>query len=403
MILAEVTINCIYCCCGCCCWLCCSTLLSAAAQPHQLFSNLWLHLLMYVLGLMHAPHTGVTIPSLLSRPSRRVVSALTLPTFTAAVAGPQLNLPSTSSLAPSSSSTASALTTTAISQPITSPPLLPPSAPQLPSCLSCQIPTLPKKLTETILAGEYIDLSDLLPEQLRINTPSHSSSTKEVVIIPESSWDTRRWKKRQITDIATWVEVFSTYILVLSTQFPEYLPELVAYQLSIVKLSKRFRYPSWLFYDVEYRKWAAANRIKTWSKTNSELFALAFTGQAVGITWCPVCQVKGGDHMYDCPRYPSQTPPQYINRSNNRCTEVSRASWSPLQSGVHQHTVSCTTKMQVHAHMELRADSYMSAPTASAPTRLRTVQASPPAARELTSCSPHYSRQLSPSPTCLIC
>ena len=307
MTLAEVTINCVYCCCGCCCWLCCSMLLSAAAQPHQLFPNLWLHLLMYVLGLTHALHTGVTIPSLLSRPSRRVVSTLALPTFTAAVAGPQLNLPSTSSLAPSSSSTASALTTTAISQPITSPPLLPPSAPQLPSCLSCQIPTLPKKLTETILAGEYIDLSDLLPEQLRINTPSHSSSTKEVVIIPESSWDTRRRKKRQITDIATWVEVFSTYILVLSTQFPEYWPELVAYQLSIVKLSKRFRYPSWLFYDAEYRKWAAVNHIKTWSKTNSELFALAFTGQAVGVTWCPVCQVEGGDHTYDCPRYPSNT------------------------------------------------------------------------------------------------
>ena len=123
-----------------------------------------------------------------------------------------------------------------------------------------------------------------------------------MVVVPESSWDTRRRKKRQIFDIATWVEVFSTYTLVLSSRFPESLPNLVSYQLTIVKLSKRFRYPSWLYYDVEYRKWASANHIRDWSQTNSELFALAFTGQAVSLSWCPVCQVEG-DHTYDCPRY----------------------------------------------------------------------------------------------------
>ena len=89
------------------------------------------------------------------------------------------------------------------------------------------------------------------------------------------------------------------YTLVLGSLFPEYLPYLVSYQLTIVKLSKRFRYPSWPFYDVEFRKWAATNGIKDWSKSNSELFALAFTGQAAS-TWCPICQVEG-DHTYDCP------------------------------------------------------------------------------------------------------
>ena len=43
-------------------------------------------------------------------------------------------------------------------------------------------------------------------------------------------------------------------MLVLGSQFPEALPDLVSFELLIVKHSKRFRYPSWVFYDVEYRK-----------------------------------------------------------------------------------------------------------------------------------------------------
>ena len=123
-----------------------------------------------------------------------------------------------------------------------------------------------------------------------------------MIVVPEPSWDTRCRKKRQIFDISTWFEVFSTYTLVLSSRFPEFLPNLVSYQLIIVKLSKHFRYPSWLYYDVEYCKLASANRIWDWSQTNLELFALAFTGQAVSLSWCPICQVEG-DHTYDSPRY----------------------------------------------------------------------------------------------------
>ena len=101
------------------------------------------------------------------------------------------------------------------------------------------------------------------------------------MVFLESSWETGRRRKRQITDIATWVEVYATYVLVLSSQFPETLPDLVSYKLFIVKNSKRFRYPSLLFYDVEYRKWAAIHCIRNWSTTNSELYSLAFTGQAL--------------------------------------------------------------------------------------------------------------------------
>lgn len=139
-------------------------------------------------------------------------------------------------------------------------------------------------------------------------------------MVPEPSRDTGRRKKCQIFDTATWVKVFSTYTLVLSSCFPEVVPNLVLYQLTIVKLSKRLHYPSWLYYNVEYRKWASANQIRDWSQTNLELFTLAFTGQAVSLSWRPVCQVEG-DHTYDCPCYvanPAATTTRSLDQISQR-------------------------------------------------------------------------------------
>ena len=104
---------------------------------------------------------------------------------------------------------------------------------------------------------------------------------------------------RSLTSQHGWKSMLHMYVLVLGSQFPETLPDLVSSELFIVKHSKRFRYPSRLLYDVEYRKWAAIHHIRNRSTTNSELYSLAFTGQALAINWCPICQVEGGNHTYD--------------------------------------------------------------------------------------------------------
>jgi hypothetical protein len=112
-----------------------------------------------------------------------------------------------------------------------------------------------------------------------------------------------RRKKRQIADIATWVQVFSSYMLVLSTKYPEALPELISYQLLIVQHSQKFRYPSWLRYDIDFRTWAAQTGTRTWSQINPQCYALAFTGQGSSSQWCPICFIDGGTHTIDCPNF----------------------------------------------------------------------------------------------------
>ena len=72
-----------------------------------------------------------------------------------------------------------------------------------------KIPTLPKKLINAILAWEYTDLADLLPEQLSAASSTLQNSSNKVVVFPESSVETHRRRKRQITDITTWVKVYA--------------------------------------------------------------------------------------------------------------------------------------------------------------------------------------------------
>lgn len=67
--------------------------------------------------------------------------------------------------------------------------------------------------------------------------------SSSMAIIPESSYHTQCHKQCQITDIATWVQVFSSYMLVQATKHPEALPELISYQLRIVQHKQEFPLP----------------------------------------------------------------------------------------------------------------------------------------------------------------
>lgn len=92
-------------------------------------------------------------------------------------------------------------------------------------------------------------------------------------------------------------------MLVLSSHHPSLTSELIAYQLLIVQHSKKFEYPSWLQYDIEFRQWAAASRFTKWSHIHPQFYAYAFTARSKATGWCPVCHLDGGNHSYDCPRF----------------------------------------------------------------------------------------------------
>lgn len=240
-------------------------------------------------------HAGYT-PSLGSTPPSSLIPLLGISTHsTAAGLAPTLTLVSTST--PLASSGAPLPAASSILPPALSLGLAADAGPNIPGC-----PPIPAKLLQKILAREYIDLSSLLPEQLR-TAESCTSSSSNVVILPESAYEVHKRKRKQISDIATWVQVYSTYMLILLTKYPDQVTELIAYQLLIVQHSRKFEYPSWLHYDIDFRQWAAATKCTSWSQIHPQLYAFAFTAHGKGSSWCPICHTDGGSHSFDCPKF----------------------------------------------------------------------------------------------------
>ena len=87
----------------------------------------------------------------------------------------------------------------------------------------------------------------------------------------------------------TWTECFSALVSVLSSKYPAFVPELMAYMCLIVKCHKRFEGLGWFNYDRAFRRQAATRRSLNWSKTDSTLFSLAFTGKARKAASCELC------------------------------------------------------------------------------------------------------------------
>ena len=111
-------------------------------------------------------------------------------------------------------------------------------------------------------------------------------------------------QKKLIPDIPTWVQCFSHYAAIVCSKYPDRRADLLGYISQIMRVSQRFKWPSWVIYDQSFRQEAAERGIKEWSQMDPSLFAQCFTGQAKNTeAWCKICHSL--DHSSDlCPLKP---------------------------------------------------------------------------------------------------
>ena len=166
------------------------------------------------------------------------------------------------------------------------------------------MPSLPKKVVDRIISGEFIDFADLPPAKGRVR----SLPTSEGSIILVQAADLLQ-KKRLLPDLATWMQCFALYASVICSQAPDRLADLMGYMCQIARASQRFKWPSWVIYDQNFRQDAADQRILVWARLDPGLFSQCFTGQAKNSeAWCRSCHSV--DHGTDsCPLKPLVTPP----------------------------------------------------------------------------------------------
>ena len=126
---------------------------------------------------------------------------------------------------------------------------------------------IPAKLVAKITSGVFVELADLLAENLRAQeSEPHTYLDGKLVVSPA------RKRVVEITDILTWVQAFTIYAWVFCNAHPNRWQDLTRYKLLIMQTARQFPGPAWQTYDVAFRKDAAASGLVDWSKMNLDLY-----------------------------------------------------------------------------------------------------------------------------------
>ena len=125
---------------------------------------------------------------------------------------------------------------------------------------------VPYKLVSKIKAGLFVDLADLLPDNIRAQEIEPQAFLEGKPVVSGS-------KKRviEIADIVTWIEAFTIFSMILCHTFPSRWKDLNQYKLLIIQTARRFSDKSWLHYDIAFRKEAAASGSTDWFRMHPDL------------------------------------------------------------------------------------------------------------------------------------
>ena len=163
-----------------------------------------------------------------------------------------------------------------------------------PFALAESLPVIPASLVEKISKGQYIELSELLQDNILLSKRNvmGSGTTAE-------SGHTHRYKKREFTKdeagLLSWTQCFVAYTAIVCAQNPNRLGDLLAYMVIMINEARRFKYQGWLTYDEMFRQSAAKSKTTTWSELNGTLYATTFLSQQKGESvTCQTC--SSSDH-----------------------------------------------------------------------------------------------------------
>ncbi len=168
------------------------------------------------------------------------------------------------------------------------------------TCVGTGLPPITQKLRDRIIPRQYVEFTEFPPAKGKSRPVSQPGEGQLVLVQAADLLQSRR----TIPDFATWGQCFAIYVTVLSSKYPELLPDLMGYMSVIAKASKRYCWSAWVIYDQQFRQEAAGNPEMQWEKVDPSLYAQCFTGQELSKeNWCNNCQEL--DHKTaECPYRP---------------------------------------------------------------------------------------------------
>ena len=89
--------------------------------------------------------------------------------------------------------------------------------------LGTGLPAIPRKVAEKMLAGEYVEFSDLPPAKGKVKAIPSSMEGQIVVVQAADLLNS----KKIIPDLATWLQCFALYMAIVTAKEPRRIPDLL--------------------------------------------------------------------------------------------------------------------------------------------------------------------------------
>ena len=110
------------------------------------------------------------------------------------------------------------------------------------------LPTVPARLVRKIEKGEFLDMAELLRDNMEADRRHDGRE-----LPPGES----RRPRREVPDLLSWAQCFSTYAGVVTRQNPGRSREMFAYLTTVVREARRCGGGGWREYDAMFRQLAA--------------------------------------------------------------------------------------------------------------------------------------------------
>ena len=153
-------------------------------------------------------------------------------------------------------------------------------------------PLIPVKVVNKIQKWEFINMSELLPDNLELARRSAESRGVPSCATLKSP------KKRELSEdwkgLIAWSVCFNTFAAIVAKKYPAKGQELLAYHSTILMEALRFGCKGWLSYDRMFRERVEKEPSSNWSLLHSMFYSLSFLSQRVEASTCPKCM--GSDH-----------------------------------------------------------------------------------------------------------
>ena len=101
-------------------------------------------------------------------------------------------------------------------------------------------PSIPEKLVRRIQSLDYVDLAELLPDNMELQR----------LVDTESRHGSGQRQPQRVASLMTWVQCFVTYAAVVPEAHPHCMRDLMAYLRMIMREAQRHGGDGWRSYDV---------------------------------------------------------------------------------------------------------------------------------------------------------